>query len=125
MASDNSHNFITTVRETARLTGVPVIHASHCAEFESDFPSVPFLKYRGQLEGHAAIIDAEGNTLAHRSKEEGEGFIIAEVEVGYNGIEEKIPDSFWLRKRGLLPTFSWIADGFFGKRWYKKNVLKN
>lgn len=125
MEQNNSHNFISTVRETARLIGAPVIHASHCGKFEGKFPSIPGLTYRGELEGHAAIIDSEGNILAHRSKEEGQGFIIADIKPGYNGRNEAIPDTFWLRKRGLLPTISWIADGFMGKRWYKKNVLPN
>lgn len=123
MEQNNSHNFISTVRETARLIGAPVIHASHCGKFEGKFPSIPGLTYRGELEGHAAIIDGAGNILAHRSKEEGAGIVFAEISPGYIGSAEKIPNSYWLRKRGLLPAMSWTMDGFFGKRWYKKNVL--
>lgn len=119
----NSDNFIKTVQETARLIGAPVIHASHCGKIESQFPSIPFMNYKGKLEGHTAIINAEGEILAHRSKEQGQGIVIADITPGYSGSNQKIPDTFWLRSRGVLPTISWTMDGFFGKRWYKKNVL--
>jgi len=127
MEEKNSENFIATVQETARLIGAPVIHASHCGRFESKFPSIPGLRYQGILEGHAAIIDGHGKILAHRSKEEGEGFVIAEltlgqVTLGQLDTKHKIPKQFWLRKRGLLPIISWHLDGYFGKRWYNKNV---
>jgi predicted amidohydrolase len=122
MEEKNSHNFITTVQETARLIGAPVIHASHCGRFESKFPSIPGLRYQGVLEGHTAIIDGHGRILAHRSKEEGEGIAIAKLTLGQLNNNHKIPKQFWLRKRGLLPTISWHLDGYFGKRWYNKNV---
>ena len=123
MTAENSFNFISTVRDSARLLGVPVIHASHCGHFTSKHPSIPFIPYRGQLEGHAAIIDGHGNILAHRSKEEGEGFVIADITPGSVGSNLPVPAAYWLRSRGFMPTYSWILDGFFGRLWYKKNVL--
>lgn len=123
MEEKNYHNFIATVQQTARLIGAPVIHGSHCGKFEGKFPSVPGINYCGELEGHAAIIDGYGNILAHRSKEEGEGFVIADIVPGRVESKIAVPDRYWLRNRGVLPTFSWIADGFMGRRWYKKNIL--
>lgn len=119
----NSNNFISAVRESARLIGAPVIHASHCNILSSRFPSIPRLTYQGILEGHTAIIDGHGKVLAHRGKEEGEGIICAKVPLGYVGTEHKIPKRFWLRARGFLPALSWYLDGYFGKRWYRKHVL--
>ncbi|WP_420590757.1 carbon-nitrogen hydrolase family protein [Bacterioplanoides sp.] len=123
MEARNQENVIATVQHSARLIGCPVIHASHCGHFEGRHPSVPFMPYRGQLEGQAAIIDGHGNLLAHRSREQGEGFVIADITPENVSNQEPIPDNYWLRKRGVLPTFSWIADGFVGRLWYKKNVL--
>jgi len=122
MEQQNHENFIRTLQQTARLVGVPLIHASHCGTFESAFPSVPGLRYRGELEGHTAILDGRGNILAHRGKQQGQGFVIADIIPGYTDMAEPITDDYWLRRRGILPTVSWVLDGFFGRLWYKKHV---
>lgn len=122
MEAHNSDNLIASVQETAQLIGAPVIHASHCNRIQSRFPGLPWLTYRGTLEGHTAIIDGHGQLLAHRSKDEGEGVITAHITPRYVSTQLPVPQRFWLRQRGLLPTLSWHLDGFFGKRWYRKHV---
>ena len=81
-----------------------------------------FLKYQGYLEGNAAIIDAQGKVLASRTREEGEGLVLAEICLGAIETADNIPDRFWLRSRGILPAFSWHFHGILGHRWYKKNI---
>lgn len=122
MEAKNDKNFISTVQETARLIGAPVLHASHCGRFTGKIPCMPGIPYSGILEGHTAIIDGHGNILAHRNKEEGEGIVVADITAGYVGSQCDIPKHYWLRKRGFLPTLSWHLDGFIGKIWYNKHV---
>ncbi len=119
----NNENLMQSVRETARLIGAPVIHGSHCNTITCDFLGLPFLQYQGVLEGNAAVVDANGNILARRYKEEGEGIVIADVTPGnIQPDRADIPDRFWLRKRSVFAAFSWHYHGYLGKRWYLKNV---
>lgn len=118
----NTQNLLKTVQETARLIGAPIIHGSHCNQFSCKIPGLPFLTYQGILEGNAAIIDGKGNVLAVRTKEQGEGFVIADILLESLGAKDTIPQQFWLRKRSWLPTLSWHLHGFLGRAWYQKNV---
>jgi len=120
----NNKNFMDVVQETARLVGAPVIHASHCNTFSCKNLGFPFQTYHGALEGNAAVVDAHGNILARRRKEEGEGIVVAEVVLESINSNEKIPERFWLRSRSILPMMSWHYQGFLGRRWYQKNVQK-
>lgn len=117
----NSHNALAAVQDTARLVGAPVIHAAHCGAIECPIPGLP-LKYRGYFEGHAAIVDAKGKVIAHRSSEDGEGIVCAEIALENQQADMAIPQSFWLRKTGLLPAFAWHQQRWLGRRWYKKHV---
>lgn len=121
----NLENFLKSVQKTASLTGVPVIHASHCNEFDCKMMGIPFHRYKGTMEGHTAIIDGHGNVLAHREKEQGEGVVIADVAFGQVESNEKLPNQFWLRDRGLPAAFAWNFQGFLGRRWYRKHVKNN
>ena len=117
----NKANSLQSVKDTARLIGAPIIHASHCNHFSCNTPGIPMV-YQGYLEGNAAILDAQGTVLASRSSEEGEGLVVAEVTFGAVETTTVIPDRFWLRSRGLLPAFSWHFHGVLGRHWYKKHV---
>jgi predicted amidohydrolase len=118
----NSDNLIKSVQETARLIGAPIIHASHCNRFSCKLPITSFMKYHGVLEGHTAILDAEGTILAHRTKDEGEGFVIATISLGNVKSTRSMPERFWLRNRTVIGAASWYLYGAIGGFWYKKNV---
>lgn len=100
----NRENSLKTVRDTARLVGAPVIHASHCNDFSCPMPGLP-LAYRGHLEGQAAIMDGQGNVVASRSHEEGPGIVLAEISLQAVEPSAPVPDGFWLRRRGIIPAF--------------------
>ncbi|MFZ5595385.1 MAG: carbon-nitrogen hydrolase family protein [Bacillota bacterium] len=72
------------MRETpgmmARLLGVPVVHAAHAGDFEAFMPMLPGVTYRSYFLGETQIVDAYGKVLARRTREEGEGVIVAEVD---------------------------------------------
>jgi len=118
---DNHHNALAAIQDNARLIGVPVIHAAHCGEVRCPMPGLP-IEYRGFFEGHAAIIDARGQILAHRDTHEGEGFVCAELLPEAQPVQLEIPQRYWLRNRGILPTFAWHYQRWFGRRWYKHHI---
>jgi predicted amidohydrolase len=119
----NSHCALAAIQDSARLIGAPVIHAAHCGEIECPVPGLP-IKYRGYFEGNAAIVDASGKVLAHRSAAQGEGIICAEISLGAQTTTEEIPNRYWLRSRGFLPAFAWHHQRWLGRRWYARNVLQ-
>ncbi len=104
--------------EFARYVGAPVIHAAHAGPVSCPWPLAPF-GYRGHFEGGASISDAEGRTLAHRSREEGEGFAIADVELA-PGAGVAPPGRFWLQERGAIAAASWAYQNPHGRRFYRR-----
>jgi len=119
----NNRCSLAAIQDSARLIGAPVIHAAHCGEIECPMPGLP-IKYRGYFEGHAAIVDASGQVLAHRMASEGEGIVCAEISLGAQATTEEIPHRYWLRNRGFLPAFAWHHQRLLGRRWYKRNVRR-
>lgn len=119
----NSRSTLAAIQDSARLIGAPVIHAAHCGEIECPMPGLP-IRYQGFFEGNAAIMDASGYVLAHRSASQGEGIVCAEISLGAQETTEEIPNRYWLRSRGFLPTFAWHQQRWLGRRWYARNVYK-
>lgn len=119
----NNRCSLAAIQDSARLIGAPVIHAAHCGEIECPMPGLP-IKYRGYFEGNAAIVDASGQVLAHRSASEGEGIVCAEISMDAQTTTEEIPHRFWLRNRGFLPAFAWHHQRLLGRHWYKRNVRR-
>ena len=118
----NIENTIGCIRDTARLVGAPVIHGSHCGRIVCPNLGLPFV-YQGHFEGNAIIVDAQGNILASRSKDEGEGVIVADLIPSSIDTKEEVPASFWLRSRGgTLPWVAWYYQGWLGKKWYNRYV---
>ena len=66
--------------------------------------------------GESQIVDANGRELARRPEEEGEGVVIADVEVGHVEPGERIPVRFWIPERERLPAFL--------HRWFYENRPK-
>lgn len=121
LEENNEKTSLLCIQETARLIGAPVIHAAHCNKVKYKALGAPLI-YRGQMEGNAAIIDARGKILARRSKEEGEGIVLAEVELKAVETNEVIPKRFWLLRPNWVSLCAWYYERFQGKRWYKKNI---
>lgn len=119
----NNISSLAAIQDSTRLIGAPVIHAAHCGEIDCPMPGLP-IRYRGFFEGNAAIVNANGQVVAKRSHEQGEGIICADVLLEAQPTTEAIPDHFWLRNRGFLPTFAWHHQRWLGRRWYKRNVRR-
>ena len=84
----------------ARMLGVPVIHGSHAGDFEGFFsPELADVSYNSSYLGEAMIVNAQGQVLASRSKDQGEGVVIAEVTISEKAVPtETIPETFWTPK---------------------------
>ena len=84
----------------ARMLGVPVIHGSHAGDFEGFFsPELPDVPYNSSYLGETMIVDAQGRVLASRSKDQGEGVVLAEVQISAKAVpSETIPETFWIPK---------------------------
>ena len=82
----------------ARMLGVPVLHGSHAGDFEGFFsPELADVAYNSSYLGEAMIVDAQGRVLASRSKDQGEGVVIAEVQISEKAVPtETIPETFWI-----------------------------
>ncbi|MEJ2361221.1 MAG: carbon-nitrogen hydrolase family protein [Gammaproteobacteria bacterium] len=82
----------------ARMLGVPVIHGSHAGKFEGFFsPALPDVAYNSAFLGEAMIVDGQGKVLARKAQHEGEGVIMAMVEVPATPQpSEAIPERYWI-----------------------------
>jgi predicted amidohydrolase len=119
----NSLNAISAIQDSARLIGAPVIHAAHCGKFSCPMPGMP-IHYEGFFEGHAAVVDADGMLLAHRSGDQGQGIVLAKILPKSRPSTGEIPDRYWLRNRGMMVAFVWHHQRWLGRRWYANHVLQ-
>lgn len=71
--------------EFARALDIPVIHASHCGEFEGRYLTYPGdergLPYRTSFVGATQIVAADGTVLARRELDEGPGVVTASLDL--------------------------------------------
>lgn len=105
----------------ARYLGAPVVHAGHAGELRCATPWFP-VPYRGRFEGATLVADAEGRVLASRERDAGEGVVVADVAPGRRPAPERVPERFWLHRRGALATLFWSYQRVHGRRWYARHV---
>lgn len=116
------------MRETpgafARLVGAPLVHAAHVGTLNGPVSLVPGgrlrLPFRSVLMGETQIVDAAGRILARRTKEEGPGLLVGEVEPGAQAPAAACPDRFW------IPAFTkrfkalWVHQNWASKPDYRR-----
>jgi predicted amidohydrolase len=100
-----------------------VLHAAHAGTLRCRMPWLP-LDYTGRFEGGTMIVAADGTVLARRDHAEGEGIVVADVEVGRRTPIAHAPKSFWLHQRGVLPAAVWHYQRLHGRRYYHRHVAK-
>ena len=112
------------MRETparfARLTGAPLIHASHCGRFVCATPLLPFVSYPSHYLGEAQIVAADGTVLARRTHEEGEGVALARLALVPAAPVEPLPDRFWIPELPLVARVLWRYQNAHGARAYRR-----
>jgi len=105
----------------ARLVGCPVVEATHCGRIRCRTPLLP-TPYVTDLGGGATVCDAAGRVLARRAAGEGPGVVVADVEVGRVESVEAAPAGFWVQELDPLSKAVWRAQGWHGRRWYRRHV---
>jgi len=104
-------------RRLARLVGAPIIHASLVGEVwhTPTNGNATLLRFSGESQ----IADASGRTLARRSYAEGEGLVIADVEIGRVAPSEMIPDDrSWTPEVTPQSQMGWATSGAAGRSVY-------
>jgi predicted amidohydrolase len=106
-------------RRLARLVGAPVVHANLVGDKWSQDARDGEPSMLIRTLGDSQIVDSNGSTLASRSYSEGEGVVIAEVQLGRVQPVEEIPISdFWTPDFTESSKDSWHNDGAAGRDYY-------
>jgi hypothetical protein len=101
----------------AKMVGAPVVHANLVGANESyRFPTGQGTIVRNFC-GESQIVDASGDLIARRAKDEGEGIVVGEVTVGHRDPVEEIGDGFWHITRDEKEALDWWYDGY-GRDFY-------
>ena len=104
-------------RRLARLVGAPIVHASLVGDVWNAPASANATLLR--FSGESQIADASGRTLARRSYAEGEGLVIAEIEIGRVAPSESTPDdTSWTPEVSSQSQASWATSGAAGRSVY-------
>lgn len=109
----------------AKLLNVPVIHASHCSMFTSyNFPQADRLQTR-KMVGAAQIVNANGEIISRRIFEEGEGFVMKEIQTKMHSKTEAFPQSerYWIPDLPQSYLSAWEKYNSLGKDYYENVSL--
>jgi len=104
--------------QVARLTGVPVAHASHVGPVRGETPLVPGVAWQTQMLGESQICDRDGTVLARLSLEDGEGHVAADVELTEPAPADAIRDRFWIPDMTASTHAAWYAMNAHGALAY-------
>ncbi|MDY6965797.1 MAG: carbon-nitrogen hydrolase family protein [Halobacteriota archaeon] len=116
----DNRNLEIMIDTPSRMLGVPVIHAAHAGDLDGDFPLLPGIPYLSFYLGETQIVDADGNILARLKREDGDGIITAELELGSRNPTEEIPRKFWIPRLPLFFRIAWMYMNLHGRSYYKR-----
>lgn len=108
----------------ARLLGVPVVFASHAGDFEGYKPPDETTLQRRPYMGETQIVDGNGTVLAHMTREDGEGVVVADIVPGVvDAPRPLLPDRFWIPD--LTPPYlaAWDDLNRFGEDYYRRVAM--
>ncbi len=109
----------------AKMLGVPIVHAGHAGNFEGYAAPNENKKYVSHYLGESMIVDAQGNVLAHLTKDDGEDIITAEISIGGKcSPSEDIPDDYWIHDMPKAFLSEWEKLNKFGIAYYKNTTRK-
>ena len=117
----HTERFTHWVPPFARMMGCPVVAANHCGHFRCPTPII-MVPYISQYQGGAIVCDAKGEVLAYRSREQGAGVVVADIQPGGVRTKEPIPDRFWILELDPISEYlGWRAQNWHGRRWYNRH----
>ena len=101
--------------QVARLTGVPVAHASHVGPVIGETPLAPWLAWPTVMVGESQICDRDGAIRARLSLEDGEGHVAADVDIAAPPAPaEAIEDRFWIPSMSVITKAAWHGMNLHG-----------
>jgi predicted amidohydrolase len=107
----------------ARMLGVYIVHAGHAGDFIGETPFNPEMPYKSYYEGETQIVDGSGKILERMKREEGEGFIVADIDIEQKcEPAESIPDRFWIPDMSSEVIKAWDALNSHGESYYKETT---
>ena len=110
--------------QVARITGVPVAHASHVGPVDGETPLASRIPWRTQMIGESQICDRDGTILARLSLEDGEGHVAADVELRPAAPLDEIPGRFWIPRMTLTTNAAWHGMNAHGALAYRARHLR-
>lgn len=110
--------------EFARRLGAPVLQASHCGSFRTDFLLAPgttvSVPYETEYVGATQIVDASGTVLASRRADEGPDIVYADVTLGTREPVLPLEERFWIPELPLLLRGYWHQQNVVGRSYYRR-----
>lgn len=127
-AVSNLAIFHATPSTLSKLLGTANIHASHCGSLTGKNRILPWgvldIPYKTELLGETQIVDNEGNIVAHMTKEDGSGVLLAEIDLKPKPPSMKLPNRFWIPKLPPMIKLTWSHQNAVSKpiyNWAKKS----
>jgi predicted amidohydrolase len=106
--------------QVARLTGVPVAHASHVGSIRGETPLGPAIPWKTTMLGESQVCDRDGTILARLTLEDGEGHVCADVDLSAPPAPlDPIGDRYWVPDFTLTTHAAWHAMNAHGALSYK------
>lgn len=106
--------------QVARLTGVPVAHASHVGAIVGETPLGPGIPWKTQMLGESQICDRDGTILARLTLEDGEGHVAADVDLTAPPAPlDPLAERYWIPRFTLTTHAAWHAMNAHGALAYR------
>lgn len=94
--------------QVARLTGVPVAHASHVGPVRGETPLGPGIPWQTEMIGESQVCDRDGTILARLTLEDGEGHVAADVDLTIPAAPlDPIEERFWIPRFTITTHLAW------------------
>ena len=114
---------VETPAKFARMLGVPVIHAAHAGELLCEMPLMPDFTYKSYYVGETQIVDGSGKILARMKREEGDGFIMTDLDLSRKRKpSEPIPNRFWIPNMPQELNQAWEMLNKHGESYYRETT---
>ena len=110
--------------EFARRMGTPVLQASHCGHFRTNFQLAPgfgaSVPYETECVGATQIVSADGRVLACRQAQEGPGVVVADIALGRQDPKHSLDNRFWIPELPAFLKAYWHQQNACGKAYYRQ-----
>jgi predicted amidohydrolase len=105
--------------QVARITGVPVAHASHVGPVHAETPLMPGVPWHTQMLGESQICAPDGRILARLGLEDGEGHAAADVTLAPADPRADVGERYWIPRFSLTTHAAWHGMNLHGRVSYR------